>query len=105
MEAVQIMMVFLGVASAITCTASGLELVYDRILFLVFLLIGSILFYALFSVLETIRHGKLYGIGGLLVFYIALAIRFGTELGKGVITIINSFLKYSSQFSVSLFTS
>ncbi len=107
MEAVQIMMVFLGVASAITCTASGLELVYDRILFLVFLLIGSILFYALFSVLETIRHGKLYGIGGLLVFYIALAIRFGTELGKGVITIINSFLKAFMNFTgttVSLLT-
>lgn len=101
MEVVQIMMVFLGVASAITCTAAGLELVYDRMLFLSFILIGSILFYALFSVLETIRYGKLFGIGGLLVFYTALAIRFGEELGKGIITIINSFLKAFMSFTGS----
>ena len=99
MEVVQIMMVFLGVASAITCTAAGLELVYNRTLFLVFLFIGSIIFYALFSVLETIRYGKLFGIGGLLVFYIAIAIRFGEDLSKGIITIINSFLKAFMNFT------
>ncbi len=104
MEVVQIMMVFLGVASALTCTAAGLELVYNRALFLVILFIASVLFYALFSVLETIRHGKLYGIGGLLVFYIAIAIRFGEDLGKGIITIINSFLKAFMNFTGSNLT-
>ena len=104
MEVVQMMMVFLGVASAITCTAAGLELVYDRMLFLIFIFIGSILFYALFSVLETIRYGKLYGIGGLLVFYIAIAIRFGEELGKGIITVINSFLKSFMNFTGTTIT-
>ncbi len=94
-------MVFLGVSSALTCTATSLELVYDRTLLLVCMGIGALLFYALFSVLETIRYGKLYGIGGLLVFYIALAIRFRDEIAKGVITIINSFLKAFMNFTGS----
>ena len=94
-------MVFLGVSSALTCTATGLELVYDRTLLLCFMAIGALLFYALFSVLETIRYGKLYGIGGLLVFYIALALRFRDEIAKGVITIINSFLKAFMNFTGS----
>ena len=100
-ELVQILMVFLGVTSALTCTATSLELVYDRTLFLVFMGIGSVLFYALFSVLETIKKGKLFGIGGLLLFYGALAIRFHEELLKGIITIINSFLKEFMSFTGS----
>ena len=93
LEGVQVLMVFLGVAAALTCTATSLELTYDRTMFLSFMFVGAVLFYALFSVLETIRFGKLFGIGGLLVFYGALAIRFYEELVKGFITIVNSFLK------------
>ena len=101
LEFVQILMVFLGVSAALTCTATSLDLSYDRTLFLVFVAIGTILFYALFSVLETIRYGKLYGIGGLLVFYIAIALRFRDEIAKGIITIINSFLKAFMNFTGS----
>ena len=100
-EFVQILMVFMGVTSALSCTATSLELVYDRTLFLVFMAIGAVLFYALFSVLETIKRGKLFGIGGLLLFYGALAIRFHEELYKGVITLINSFLKEFMSFTGS----
>ena len=101
MEFVQILMVFMGVAAALTCTATGLELTYDRTMFLGFMFVGAVLFYALFSVLETMRFGKLFGIGGLLLFYGALTIRFHEELLKGFITIINSFLKQFMSFSGS----
>ncbi|MEE3467954.1 MAG: transglutaminase domain-containing protein [Eubacterium sp.] len=101
LELVQILMVFLGVSSALTCTATSLELVYDRTLLLSILGVGALLFYALFSVLETIRYGKLYGIGGLLVFYVALTIRFREEIAKGVITVANSFLKAFMNFTGS----
>ena len=95
------LMVFLGVSASITCTATALELVYDRTLFLSFIGIGTVLFYALFSVLETMRRGKLYGIGGLLVFYVMLAFRFRDELYKGFITVVNSFLKEFMNFTGS----
>lgn len=101
MEFVQILMVFMGVAAALTCTATSLELIYDRTMFLSFMFVGSVLFYALFSVLETMKLGKLFGIGGLLVFYGALTIRFHEELIKGFITIVNSFLKQFMSFSGS----
>lgn len=40
------------------------------------MLIAAVLFYGLFTVLETFRNGKLYGLLGILLFYIALWLRF-----------------------------
>ena len=107
MEFIQILMVFLGVTSALTCTATGIELVYDRLLFITIMAVACVIFYALFTVLETIRGGKLAGIAGLLIFYVLIAFRFREELYQGTITIINNFLKQFMNFTgsnLSLFT-
>lgn len=98
------MMVFFGVSSAITCTATSLQLVYDRTMFLLFMAAGSIIFYALFTVLETMRFGKLAGIGGLVLFYVALSFRFWEEIEKGIVTLVNNFLKEFMNFTGSKLT-
>ncbi|MCR4604701.1 MAG: transglutaminase-like domain-containing protein [Eubacterium sp.] len=99
MELIQILMVYLGVASALTCMTGCLDVVYDRLMLYIFLAIGAVLFYAFFSVLETFKRGKFYGIGGLLLFYVALAVKFGPEIYQGTITIVNSFLKAFMNFT------
>ena len=99
MEMIQVLMVYLGVFSALNCMAGCLDLVYDGMMVALLLGGGALLFYAFFSVLETFRRGKLYGIGGLLVFYVALAVKFGREIYQGTITIVNSFLKAFMNFT------
>ena len=47
------MLVFLGVYSALMCMATSLELTFNRGIFFLIMLIASVLFYGLFSVLET----------------------------------------------------
>ena len=76
LEFSQIALVFFGVSSALSCTATSLELSYDMLPYMLVLFIAAVLFYALFSVLETFNHGKLYGLLGITLFYIIVNIRF-----------------------------
>lgn len=93
LEFSQIMLVFLGVFSALMCSAASLELIYDDTFCLVLMLFSAIVFYGLFTVLETFRKGKLYGILGITLFFLVIGFRFMDAMKKGFITIINSFLK------------
>ena len=93
LEFSQIMLVFLGVYSALMCTASSLDMIYDGKLCLLLLFAASIVFYGLFTVLETFRKGKLYGLIGITMFFLALVIRFKGALLKGIVSAANSFLK------------
>lgn len=93
LEFSQIMLVFLGVYSALMCSATSLELIYDNTLVIVMMFAASIIFYGLFTVLETFRKGKLYGIIGITLFFAVIAFRFMGALQKGFVNIANSFLK------------
>lgn len=93
LEFSQIMLVFLGVYSALMCSATSLELIYDDTFCLVLMLFSAIVFYGLFTVLETFRKGKLYGILGITLFFVVIGFRFMGAMKKGFVTIINSFLK------------
>lgn len=101
LEFSQVLLVFLGVYSAIMCAAFGLELSFDRGLLTLVMFLASILFYGLFSVLETFRRGKLYGILGITAFYAVLMFRFLGAVKKGWVTIINSFLKQFMNYTGS----
>lgn len=93
LEISQVMLVFLGVYSAMMCTATSLELTFNRVLFCLLMCISSIVFYGLFTVLETFRKGKLYGLLGITLFFLLIAFRFLGVMKKGFVAIINSFLK------------
>lgn len=93
LEFSQILLVFFGVYSAIMCTATSLEMTFDDWLITILFFVASILFYFLFSVLETFRKGKLYGILGITAFFAIIALRFAGAMKKGVIAAVNSFLK------------
>lgn len=93
LEISQVMLVFLGVYSAIMCTAVSLELTFDRVLLFFVMLLTSILFYGLFTVLETFRKGKLYGLIGISFFFLVILLRFFGSVKKGFVAIANSFLK------------
>ncbi len=92
---------FLGVTSAVLCTVTSLELTYDRRIFMLIMLISAILFYGLFTVLETFPRGKLYGVGGITLFAIFVIIRFFAQIVKGTLTIVNNFLKGFMNFTGS----
>ncbi len=93
LEFSQIVLVFLGVYSALMCSGTSLGLTYDRRLLALIMIGASVLFYGLFTVLETFHNGKFYGILGITLFYVVLGIRFMGALKKGFVTIVNSFLK------------
>ena len=84
LEFSQILLVFLGVYSALACAALGLEISYSKGLFALILLLASILFYGLFTVLETFRRGKLYGLAGITVFCAFILFRFRGAVTKGL---------------------
>ena len=92
---------FLGVTSAVLCTVTSLELTYDRRIFMLIMLISAILFYGLFTVLETFPRGKLYGVGVITLFAIFVIIRFFAQIVKGTLTIVNNFLKGFMNFTGS----
>lgn len=98
-ESSQIILVFLGVYSALMCLALGLELPINRTMCTLIMLGAAVLFYGLFTVLETFPRGKLYGIAGLTLFYGVLMIRFLGAVHKGAVTIVNSFLKQFMNYS------
>ena len=81
------------------CLALGLELPINRTMCTLIMLGAAVLFYGLFTVLETFPRGKLYGIAGLTLFYGVLMIRFLGAVQKGIVTIVNSFLKQFMNYS------
>lgn len=103
LEFSQIMLVFLGVYSALMCTASSLDMIYDGKLCLLLLFAASIVFYGLFTVLETFRKGKLYGLIGITMFFLALVIRFKGALLKGIVSVANSFLKEFMNYTARMY--
>lgn len=93
LEFSQILLVFLGVYSVLMCTATSLELSYDQGLCMIMMLAASVVFYGLFTVLETFHRGKLYGLIGITLFFALIGFRFMGAMKKGFVTVINSFLK------------
>lgn len=93
LEISQVFLVFLGVYSAIMCAALSLSLPVNRLVTALVLLGFSFLFYGLFTVLETFRHGKVYGMLGITAFVLIVLLRFRTVILKGVVTIVNTYLK------------
>lgn len=93
LEISQVMLVFLGVYSALMCAAMSLSLPVSRLITMSVILGLSFLFYGLFTVLETFRHGKMYGLLGISAFEVIVVIRFRSVVQKGTVTIINTYLK------------
>ncbi len=93
LEISQVMLVFLGVYSALMCAAMSLSLPVSRLITMSVILGLSFLFYGLFTVLETFRHGKMYGLLGISAFAVIVVIRFRSVVQKGTVTIINTYLK------------
>lgn len=101
LEVSQVFLVFLGVYSAMMCAALKLSLPVDRLITVLVLLGASFLFYGLFTVLETFRRGKLYGILGITAFYLVVYVRLHTVINKGFVTIINTYLKEVMNYTQS----
>lgn len=93
LETSQVMLVFLGVYSAVMCAALSLSLPVNRLVSALVILGVSFLFYGLFTVLETFPHGKIYGMAGISAFALILILRFRSVVQKGTVTIINTYLK------------
>ena len=107
LEFSQVLLVFFGVYSALMCTATSLELTYDHVLVVAIMFISAIVFYGLFTVLETFRKGKLYGLLGITLFFALISFRFLGAMEKGLITAVNGFLKEFMNYTgttLSLFT-
>lgn len=93
LEVSQVFLLFLGIYSALMCAVLSLSLPVSRLAVTLVLLGGAFLFYGLFTVLETFRHGKLYGILGITAFYLVVYMRFRTVINKGFVTVVNTYLK------------
>lgn len=104
LEISQVFLVFLGVYSAIMCAALSLSLPVNRLAVALVLLGATFLFYGLFTVLETFHHGKVYGMLGISVFCILVLLRFHTVLQKGIVTIVNTYLKEFMSYTQSNIT-
>lgn len=93
------MLVFLGVYSAVMCTATSLELTFSRGACAIVMLTASILFYGLFTVLETFHNGKLYGILGITLFFAMIVFYFWGQVQRGLVVMVNGFLRGFMSFS------
>ncbi len=104
LEVSQVLLVFLGVYSALMCTALSLALPVSRLAATIILLASAFLFYGLFTVLETFRKGKLYGMLGIAAFCALVVLRFHNVLQKGLVTIVNVYLKAFMDYSQTTVT-
>lgn len=93
LEISQVLLVFLGMYSAVMCGALSIGLTVSRGVLALVSLLAAFLFYGLFTVLETFHHGKLYGMLGITLFFAVTILKFRTVLQKGIVTIINTYLK------------
>lgn len=101
LEISQVLLVFLGVYSAVMCAAMSLSMPVNRWVTALVVLAASFLFYGLFTVLETFRRGKLYGVLGITAFVILVGVRFRSVIQKGLVTIINTYLKEFMNYTQS----
>ena len=69
LEISQVLLVFLGMYSAVMCGALSIGLTVSRGVLALVSLLAAFLFYGLFTVLETFHHGKLYGMLGITLFF------------------------------------
>ena len=104
LEISQVILMFLGVYSAIMCMAASLDLAFDRLMCMLIMLLAAVLFYGLFTVLETFHRGKLYGILGISLFFALIIVYFREPVKKGSVALINSFLKAFMDYSGSRLT-
>ncbi len=95
LEYSQILLVFLGVFLSLECLIKPLSFTVNEGALAIVLMITSVLFYAFFTVLETLRRGKAkaYGFVGILVFFLLVLVTFFDIIKKGCITIVNTYLK------------
>ncbi|MGN1206331.1 MAG: transglutaminase family protein [Eubacterium sp.] len=93
LEISQVLLVFLGMYSAIMCGSLSIGLTVSRGVLALVILLAALLFYGLFTVLETFHRGKLYGMLGITAFFAITIVKFRTVLQKGIVTIINTYLK------------
>lgn len=101
LESSQILLVFLGVYSAIMCATSSVSIPVNRLVATLVLLGAAILFYGLFTVLETFHRGKVYGMLGITAFVLLVVLRFRKILLKGAVTFANTYLKEFMNYSQS----
>lgn len=101
LETSQVLLVFLGVYSAIMCATQSLSLPVNLMVSALVILGTSFLFYGLFTVLETFRHGKTYGLLGITVFVLIVILRFRSVMQKGLVTIVNTYLKEFMNYTQS----
>ena len=59
LEISQVLLVFLGMYSAVMCGAMSIGLTFSRGVLALVILLAAFLFYGLFTVLETFHHGKI----------------------------------------------
>lgn len=104
LEISQVILMFLGVYSAIMCMAVGLELGIDRLMCMLIMFLAAVLFYGLFTVLETFHKGKLYGLLGISLFFVIIIAYFRNSVKIGFIVIVNNFLKEFMDYSGSKLT-
>ncbi len=104
LEISQVVLVFLGVYSAVMCTATSLQLSFSRLICTLVMFLAAILFYGLFTVLETFHRGKLYGIAGITVFFLMILFYFRSQIQKGFVVMVNAFLKEFMNYSGSKLT-
>lgn len=104
LETSQVLLVFLGGYSAIMCATQSLSLPVNRMVTALVMLGTAFLFYGLFTVLETFRHGKLYGLLGITLFVGVVILRFRSVMQKGFVTIVNTYLKEFMSYTQSSIT-
>lgn len=104
LETSQVLLVFLGGYSAIMCATQSLSLPVNLMVSALVMLGTSFLFYGLFTVLETFRHGKVYGLLGITLFTAVVILRFRSVMQKGFVTIVNTYLKEFMNYTQSSVT-
>lgn len=104
LETSQVLLVFLGGYSAIMCAVRSLSLPVNRMVTALVMLGTAFLFYGLFTVLETFRHGKVYGLLGITLFTAVVILRFRSVMQKGLVTIVNTYLKEFMNYTQSSVT-
>ncbi len=104
LETSQVLLVFLGGYSAIMCATQSLLLPVNLMASALVMLGAAFLFYGLFTVLETFRHGKAYGLLGITLFTAVVILRFRSVMQKGFVTIVNTYLKEFMNYTQSSVT-
>ena len=101
MDASQVLLLFAGIYSAIMCAMGSVSVPFNNKVVMITLLVLCILFHILFTMLETFKGGKMYGVIGIVVFAILAIIRYLGEFKKGVFNILNTYTKEFMNYTQS----